>query len=411
MRRADITNVYMFDTKIENIVINEHLIFASAENIKVYLVGLMYADLNKDINNLEIAKTVGITEKEVEEAWEYWQKSGIVELVDKEVIFKNIREEFACQLSDSSQEKSESKNSNAKKTASQNHPLVNRDLREMYSSIERIAQKPIPYKMLDRLRSLVDEVDIDVDLIIFAHEHGMKKGISNIYDFAYNSLMKWLEKGIKTKKDALEFLKNADAHYHVYRKVMGYLGFKRLATQGEMDIMDSWIERGISVEEMLEACKKTTGISSPNLNYVNKVLMNSLKDRTGVDEEGKVTRSKLNEYMQYLRDKAQEDRDRLVENIERKFPHLAKLGDDLRSLNMSLVQETIRGGNTYKLKDEVERKQREMNQLLHQNNIPPDYMAIKYKCPICKDFGTKEDGSLCSCMKLREEEAKKWVKV
>ena len=47
------------------------------------------------------------------------------------------------------------------------------------------------------------------------------------------------------------------------------------ATEAERQMMDAWFDQmGYTMERVLEACNKTAGISSPNFNYVNKVLEN-----------------------------------------------------------------------------------------------------------------------------------------
>ena len=52
--------------------------------------------------------------------------------------------------------------------------------------------------------------------------------------------------------------------------------------------MDTWFEEmEFSLDKVLEACSKTTGIANPNINYVNKVLVNWYEERTGKDKSGK----------------------------------------------------------------------------------------------------------------------------
>ena len=45
----------MFDTQVENIFINEHLVSATGEQIKVFLMGLMYAEIGMDISDEDLA--------------------------------------------------------------------------------------------------------------------------------------------------------------------------------------------------------------------------------------------------------------------------------------------------------------------------------------------------------------------
>lgn len=404
MKRKELQNVYMFDTRLENIVINEYLIFAPGDFVKVYLVALMYADMNKEISEEEIGKTVGIDVAKVKEAFSYWQKAGIVEKDDKgEIIFLNIRERmFEGDALDNDRE-------SITVDQAKEHPLINVDLQQVFGEVEKISNKTMTLMHMERLKSFLDEFDIDGDLIIYAHKHAVAKGKNNVFDYANNVLNVWIEKGISSVFQAKEYMSERDAHYHIYKRVLNSLGFRRLATDGEMEIMDNWISKGISVEEMLKACKKTTGISNPNLNYVDAVLMSNLKEKTGADADGNVTRQRLQEYLEFLRYEAEEKARKRVEKVERDIPEIKRLADELRELNFGLVRATISGGNqTDEIKRKIADNKREMNMLLHRNDIPIDYMEVKYKCPICKDFGTLDDGRPCSCIPKREKEALDW---
>lgn len=71
---------------------------------------------------------------------------------------------------------------------------------------------------------------------------------------------------------------------------------------------------GYTMDRVLEACTKTAGISSPNFNYVNKVLENWMNEAEskGVDVNTKVvvTQAVLNQYYDYLREKAEKEAER-----------------------------------------------------------------------------------------------------
>ena len=68
----------MFDTQVENIFINEHLVSATGEQIKVFLMGLMYAEIGMDISDEDLAQSLGVDLSVVLEAWRYWIKKKVV---------------------------------------------------------------------------------------------------------------------------------------------------------------------------------------------------------------------------------------------------------------------------------------------------------------------------------------------
>ena len=48
--------------------------------------------------------------------------------------------------------------------------------------------------------------------------------------------------------------------------------------------------------------------------------------------------------------------------------------------------------------------------LLTDNDFELDYMDVHYKCRICKDTGTNDEGERCECFVLRTKEAEIWQK-
>ena len=52
--------------------------------------------------------------------------------------------------------------------------------------------------------------------------------------------------------------------------------------------MDRWFDdMDYTIDKVLEACGKTSGISNPNINYVNKILENWHKEKNGGAADGK----------------------------------------------------------------------------------------------------------------------------
>ena len=76
-RRERVKDLYLRDTALENIFIAEFLPDAEANYIKVYLIALMYADVEEMTNSL-IAKHLRLDEEEVLKAWNYWEKCGVI---------------------------------------------------------------------------------------------------------------------------------------------------------------------------------------------------------------------------------------------------------------------------------------------------------------------------------------------
>ena len=157
--------------------------------------------------------------------------------------------------------------------------------------------------------------------------------------------------------------------------------------------MDTWFEEmEFSLDKVLEACSKTTGIANPNINYVNKVLVNWYEERTGKDKSGKrkeLTLTEISQYYETLRHKEEKEAEAHRREVYAKVPRIKQIDDELaagsRELSRIIIKETASTLNTEKAF------------LLTDNGFELDYMDIHYECPLCKDTGMLETGEKCQC--------------
>ena len=59
-RREKISDLFLTETSVENIFINEYMATAPGDYVKIYLIALMYCDAGMAISNEDIAKTLAI---------------------------------------------------------------------------------------------------------------------------------------------------------------------------------------------------------------------------------------------------------------------------------------------------------------------------------------------------------------
>jgi DnaD/phage-associated family protein len=182
-------------------------------------------------------------------------------------------------------------------------------------------------------------------------------------------------------------------------------------------MMDTWFDQmGFSLERVLEACSKTTGISSPNFNYINSVLQNwsNEAESKNVDVNKKivVTQSVLNQYLDELRDKAEKNAEQKKKEIYEKLPRIKEIDDQIRQMGSQLSRALITGSSeeeTKKINSVMDGLAVERAILLTENNYAMDYTDIKYAYEKCNDTGMTDLGERCSCIKQRMEEAELWL--
>ena len=73
-----ISDFYLLTTDVENIFINEYMPQAPGNYVKVYLSCLLYSQNQSNMTYEKMSHQLGMTEKEMEEAWDYWERMGVI---------------------------------------------------------------------------------------------------------------------------------------------------------------------------------------------------------------------------------------------------------------------------------------------------------------------------------------------
>ena len=76
--RPKVSDLNMADLTVENIFINEYMPEADGDFVKVYLLARLYAETDRSISDIEMAKQLGISKDRILEAWNYWEEWGAI---------------------------------------------------------------------------------------------------------------------------------------------------------------------------------------------------------------------------------------------------------------------------------------------------------------------------------------------
>lgn len=408
MRRESIQNEYMFDTKVENIFINEYMISAPGNFVKVYLVALMYADLNKDLDNETLARILGTTVDEVQRAWKYWMDLGLVKMYKGEIVFVQMKEVVYGK-------KVERKETREAAQEAALHILDNEEVKNMFEEISRVLRRPLSGKETDAILSWMEVIGATPEVIVFAYTYCVARKKEAV-NYIAKVVEGWTGRGFATVAQVEKFLEETDQRHYVYKRIMKALGFPRPATEEERRIIDTWVdEYNLSMDAILAACNKTSGIGNPNINYVNAVLTSDKKPKTGKDENGQVTRKHVMDYYEYIREKAESDAAERRSQILEMLPVIGQLEEKIKNKYMEITRLAVTGGadkmeKLNAVKSDIENYRKEIGRILNKNGVPEDYMDVRYKCPLCQDTGANEDGQPCSCYIERSKEAADWVR-
>lgn len=374
------------DTHVNNTFINNYMADAPGDFIKVYLYFLMQAELRKEPEMEEAVTALKIDRKRIEEALLYWGKLGVLE--DGAGPEKKDAESGHC-------------------------PLNDQELADTFSMIQRIVGRPLGGSEPAEIVSWLSDYGATPEMIIYAFTYSSKNRHNNSIKYISAIVKDWAEKGLTDAESIEKYLESCDVSNQKHRRVFRALGFLRNPTEAERELMDTWFEeKGITVEKVLEACSKTTGISNPNLNYIDKILSDWQKTR-GPESKGPGTQEygsgSVEARYARLRDAAKESMEERKKEVYRKMPALKDLDEKITNISMNMTRTALQGGhenvkNRETLKGKLDRALEERAVLLTESGFPPDYTDIRYRCGICRDTGMTAEGLRCACYEDTKKE-------
>ena len=416
-KRKESKDYFLLDTSVENIFINEYMTAAPGDYVKVYLFALMYAEVEESITDESMARLLGMKESDIQKAWAYWDDMGVIRKNKIEgsdqVEFVNLKE-----LLYGKNKETKKKPQPEKETS--RAILSDKSIQNMYKSIERILGRMMNGTEMMEILSWINDYNAAPEIVVYAFSHCKEKGKESL-KYVAAVVKNWVGEGLNDVLAVEEYLDGIDQRQYLYKRVYKALGFMRNATEEEMKIMNRWFDdMGYDIDRVLEACKKTSGISNPNINYVNKILANWYQEEHGktvtVGMAPKaVTAADVQKYYMYLRNRAEADAEARTREVYNAIPEIREIESQLDEYRRQMTKVYLSGG--YNKEAEVSRIQesiKNLNQekaiLLTENDFELDYMDVQYKCNICKDTGTNDEGGRCECYSLRTKEAETWVR-
>ena len=411
--RGKIRDFYLLTTDVENMFINEYLPQAPGEYVKVYLYGLLYAQLGTEMTHGTMACQLGISEKTLADAWDYWQQMGVIKktstgtgLLDFDIEYINLREGMYGNIT-------ASESSRKEHTCSLHNP----EIKKLFDDVERIMGRPVSAQENAEIASWIKGEGATSELVRMAFEYCCERGKANV-KYVGKVVLQWHSQGLTREEEIREYINNLDERQSIYKRVLSSLGLNRNATEAERKMISHWIDDlKFNTERILAACDKTISMANPSLRYVNKVLENWAKE---AEEQGKdvnqkvtVTQAVLNKYFDYLREEAEKAAEKKREEVYEQIPRIKELDEELKKLGSKLSRGVLTGMSRQHM-DETRRLMKLLEEeravLLTENNFTIDYTDIKYSCDKCSDTGIDEKGNRCACAKERIGEAELWQK-
>ncbi|MDR2132647.1 MAG: DnaD domain protein [Clostridiales Family XIII bacterium] len=408
---------YLGDTHVENVFVNEMMPSAPGDYVKAYLFALMYAELGLIMRNEEVAKQLGMEIEDVLKAWSYWEELGVIRKhyedpenrLRYEVEFLNLK----AMIYGGRNGKPKDKSNADGLSRGVRDLLANEALRELCRDVESIVGAPLSPEDMQTIASWSEDFGAPPPVIAFAFRHASerKNGAANARKTHYvgKIVQDWMEKELRTVEDVKKYLEENDSRRSAYRRVLKALGMARNATEEETRIMDRWFDAlGFDMGTVLEACNRSSGINSPNINYVNSILNDwaekgrGARSAAGRTSSGKKRMAEVQSLYEELREKAEREAEARRAEVYDRLPEVKRIDEEIRRLSVDRSKAMLSGaGNA---RGDAERLNRKLGELrseravaMTENGFRLDYMDIRYACKDCKDTGTRDDGTRCAC--------------
>lgn len=396
------TNYYLFDTEVENLFLAKFMPDAPESAVKVYLYALMHAQQRLPLDNEGLAGRLGLTLGAVMDAWDYWESQGLVRKVPKGDGSDRYNIEFM-----SIKEAAFGRTSSAKaKVKSAAETLDDRAFSQLLRDIEACTGRLLEAREPEEIASWISEYGMDPAVILLGYRYCVEKGRSSRVKYVGAVLKDWRAKGLSTAEEVNESLSAEDRNYAMYKAVMKELGFHRSASEPEKRLMDSWFGKmEFSLDKVLEACKKTTGIANPNLNYVNSILVGWYKEAREPENKTAGGENIFARVEALYEQQRAENARKTTQNREEIFTRIPRLRDilnELRESGINVSRAMLSAGGEGAAAAERARQQKltaEKNSLLASAGYSPDALDAVYTCRRCRDTGFTDDGQRCSCYK------------
>ncbi|MBQ0040468.1 MAG: DnaD domain protein [Clostridiales bacterium] len=428
-------DLYLQDTRVENLFISEYLPSAPEGYIKVYLFGLMYAQNNMSLDTAKLSRVLRISEDDLLQALKYWASAGLVKF-EKSVddseynitYVSQIELMYANNLQNNNTQQPENVPDSAEETEDEAvAKVVNMEVNALLRKYEELTGRLLSSEDSWKIHETIKTYDILPDVMSYAMDFCISEDRLSINQIVKTAVT-WAKEGCHNLVDVKEYIDKHSKRNQHYKMVFHEMGWNRMPAPGDCEMMDRWFdELGYSIKEVLDACRAAAGLRDPSLKYVNKVLENKKLQAGGINTapqrvsyglqastsdrpQAMVSKKVLKDYYDYIRLEGEKQQDARIDEVCSKIVEIRDLFDQENELNRNFMAMTLSAGREQK--DVLRNKRRELENekqsLLVEHGYSKDYLERRYRCDVCKDTGITNDGRICACSEARAKEAYKW---
>ncbi len=278
MTKLTLTNYALGNTTVlENEFIDQYMVKANGEYVKVYLLLLRHRNRPDGMMSVtEMADILECTENDVRRALKYWKKQELLDYAEAEKLHTEAqtKPEQPDPVPDhtASVSLSEPSGTNIQQYRSRHE---RKEFKELMFVAEQYLGKTLSSVDIDTITYFYDALHLSAELIEYLIEYCVENGHKSMH-YIRKVALSWNEQKITTVSEAKSstVLYNKNCY-----SVLNAYGIKgRAPAASETAYIRRWNEEyGFSLDLILEACNRTMNtIHQPNFEYTDTILKNWL---------------------------------------------------------------------------------------------------------------------------------------
>lgn len=251
-------------TQIPDVFFTEYLSYADGNYIKIYLYMVFLAKYNKDIKVNDLAKTLQLPLKTIQDGIKFWEEQNVLTKKNTGYILNNLQE---LEL----------------------HKLYNPKISSSPEELEKIAQNKHRSKAIENINnecfngvmspSWYSDIDLwfkkynfDEEVMVALFKYCFNRSALH-RNYIQTVAEAWNQNKIKTFNDLELYTEKQEKVKTLGKTISKKLNLNRQLSQYEEAYISRWnIDYGYNFDVIEMALKKTTSKTSFNFDYLDKIL-------------------------------------------------------------------------------------------------------------------------------------------
>lgn len=272
----------MFDiTPLENLFIDEYMLRAPGDFVKVYIYALRQCYHPPHDNDYErMAGALCMEPDDVKNAFAYWERQGLVRRVSDNppsYRFFNLKANLM--------------NQQTQDDGLYRYRKFNDRVQSMFPSGRLLHERDTKY-----LYDWIEVYKLPEEVVLILVEYLLKKRGPHVRFAGCDNIARdWADKGINTVEAARERVHFESDLFILTRRVLRRLGIRSEPSPDQEKLYASWTAMGFDNAAILECCKQTATARVPNMGYLDSIIRS-------MNERGLHTVREIAEYTENYRD-------------------------------------------------------------------------------------------------------------